>query len=615
MDDGWAVAPSTVDQCIGEWLESTRRAAHLLRRACLAAPSTPTGRRCGPVVACIDLTKDDHPDDHQDRCNDGNNRKDDKARGELIVVDLTDDDDNDSGNLMASSSTCLRAHAGAMVGDIGHAPYPLCPGGRQTAAIGAGDRNDNGNDNNSDRSNGSGAPNPNAGVDRAGRHGDDEDDAAQQDTSDDSVHLVRRRRRRRRDVSRKRRRRHDATVADDSPPLGPSSMAHPGPPTPPRPFESPPAADPLPSAPSASLFDWDAFRLSLPRFPDDAVHGDGRPLPDTLFGAALFSPLGRNRARAPPPCWDISPLRAALFDLAQDAPSPRPDSPDVDRAPVLLPPATTGASARRADVTAECGVASAPPQDLFAAIDGDALQGGADGHLDTTAAQTIDTDHLRGGLNPATKPAAGLGDIVLVDVGGRRAVAVLARFDGVHYGLALSRVAADEDRERDARWLCLSVSGVADKGVRWRNAPLAECAVCMDAEADALVDCRCTVPATCMDCAAQLDRCPYCDAVPRSDPRPIERDLCMVPAASPWIDVPLRIVLDGVRGPTSLRIRAQVDWPGVLLRAVVHEVIGDARRDMRLLVGGRTIVDHRPIGAQGVVDGALVCVIPRLRGD
>ncbi|BCU03822.1 ring domain containing protein [Pandoravirus japonicus] len=637
MDDGWGTAPSTVDQCIGEWLESTRRAARLLRRACLAAPSTPARPRCGPVVACIDLTKDDYLDDHQDHRNGGDNRKDDEARGALIVVDLTDDD-----NSIGSLPTCPRARAGAIVGDVDRTSRPLYRVDRRDAvSIGTGDPNDH------DKDNGNGASNPHMGIDRVGRRrGDDEEeDAGRQDTSDDSVHLVRRRRQRRRDVSRKRRRRHDATVADERPFLGCSGVAHPGPPTLPGPFGSPPAAGPAPSAPSASLFDWDAFRLSLPRFPDGAACGDGRarPLPDTLFGAALFSPPGQGHPRAPPPCWDISPLRAALYDLAQDVPSPWSGSLDVDRASALLSAATTRASAGRADTlapfgiasapsgvapapsgvasapsevaSAPSGVASAPPQDLFAATDGDTPQGDADGHLDATAAQPTDADRLHGVLEVATKPAAGLGDIVLVDVDGRRVAAVLARFDGARYGLALCRVVAAEHRERDARWLWLSVTGTADKGARWRNAPLAECAVCMDAEADALVDCRCTVPAMCMDCAVRLDRCPYCDAVPQSDPKPIERDLCIVPAVSPWIDVPLRIVLDGVRGPTSRLVRAQVDWPGVLLRAVVHEIIGDARRDMRLLVGGRTIVDQRPIGAQGVVDGALVCVIPRLRGD
>nr|UMO78705.1 Ring domain containing protein [Pandoravirus belohorizontensis] len=609
MDDGREKAPSTVDQCIGEWLESTRRAAHLLRRACLAAPSTPTRPRCGPVVACIDLTKDDYLDDHQGHCNGSDNRKDDQARSELIVVDLTDDDDH----LMASLPTCSRTRTGAIANDVDCMPRPLCQADRQSdASIGADDRNDNDNDNDN------GTPDPDAGVDRVGRRGgDDEGAAGQQDTSDDSVHLVRRRRQRRSNVSRKRRRRHDATVADDSLPLGHNGTLRPAPPTLSRLFESPPAADPVPSAPSASLFDWDAFRLSLPRLPDGAVCDDGRvrPLPNTLFGAALFSPLSPDHPRVPPPCWDISPLRAALFDLAQDMPLLWSDSLNVDRTSALLSTATTRAPVGCADAFAPSEVASAPPQDLFAAIDGDTPRAGIDGHLDTTAAQTIDADHLHGTLKIATKPAAGLGDIVLVDVGGRRVTGVLARFDGARYGLALCRVVAAEGRERDARWLWLSVTGTADKGARWRNAPLTECAVCMDAEADALVDCRCTVPATCMGCAVRLDRCPYCDAVPQSDPRPIERDLCMVPAVSPWIDVPLRIVLDGVRGPTSRLVRAQVDWPGVLLRAVVHEAIGDARRDMRLLVGGRTIVDQRPIGAQGVVDGALVCVIPRLRGD
>ncbi|QBZ81063.1 Zinc-finger domain containing protein [Pandoravirus celtis] len=578
MDGGgiWRAAPSAIDQCLGEWLQSTRRTADLLRRVCHTIPPAPIRPRAGPVVACIDLTEDDFGDDDNDAT--------------LVVVDLANNNDT------------LVAH-----------------------------NNDN-------------AVHQNTGIDgmdekrqRSAYEGTADNASDVQDKSDDDqIHLVRRRRRPRQDASRKRRRRHDAipTAPDQAVPLihddDPTQFV-PRTPPPSAPMLLPSAVEPTSSAPSVSLFDWDAFRLSLCDLADPhsgSAHDRPRPLPDTLFGDALFSPRSQHRNMASP-CWDISPLQTALSDLVQAMPPPGPVSIAVDQAAVApasaLPmgtsrvlvnaPAFCEASALHATVPDPYEVASAPPHDLFAtdsnvpSCHGDNRSGESLPQATALTPSTCDPTIM-------VKPAAGLGDMVLVNVGGRQTVAVLARFDGVHYGLALPR--ADDDAvnyEKDRRWLCLSVSGAADDGTRWHNAQLGECAVCMDAEAMAFLGCRCTVPATCMDCAVRLDQCPYCDAASQSDPIPIERDLYMAPATSPWIDVPLRIVLDGVRGPTSRRVRAQVDWPGVLLRAVAHETIGDARRDMRLLVGGRTIVDQRPIGAQGVVDGALVCVIPRLRGD
>jgi len=46
---------------------------------------------------------------------------------------------------------------------------------------------------------------------------------------------------------------------------------------------------------------------------------------------------------------------------------------------------------------------------------------------------------------------------------------------------------------------------------QWINAARQECAVCMDAHANALLWCRCTVPAVCMACAGTLAQCPLCD--------------------------------------------------------------------------------------------------------
>ena len=233
------------------------------------------------------------------------------------------------------------------------------------------------------------------------------------------------------------------------------------------------------------------------------------------------------------------------------------------------------------------------------------------------------------------RPPATVGDRVFVKIDGRRTVGLVLGFDGLSYRLAVPRTegggggstpwqqhalvlpasgsAADA---ADMRARVLGTMGWCGAAERWRNAALPECVVCLDAVADAVLGCRCTVPAVCATCAVSVARCPHCDARPRSevhDPGArVAHDLVEVDPSSPWVRVPLR-VLDGDARP--LTVRAQVDWPGALLVAVICEVVGRPPRDVRLLVGGRAIVDDRPLAAQGIADDRLVCVMPRLRGD
>ncbi|AGO84234.1 Ring domain containing protein [Pandoravirus salinus] len=622
MEDAgvWRATPalSTVDQCIGEWLHSTRRAADLLRLACRAVPAARSRRSPGPVVAYIDLTEDDSDDDAPVLSNLGKH---------------TNNADRDGRGQSAVCASLVSAGVQPPPGDFGCPSHSL----HQMHPYAAGE--DNG-----------GVANHrfvgDHGVDRRvgtyeKRHCNDDSEPAavnlgnidgSQEESDGGADLVRRRRRPRRDVPRKRPRRHNEIppVSVDTAPPHRDSAARPtsaAPSTATGPVVRVPEA--APSAPCASLFDWDAFRHSLCDL-DDPRHDQPRPLPETLFGAALFSPRQRRHQDAPLPCWNVSPLAAALFDLSRDMRPLCPVSIAVDQTQGAPAPAPSReVPALRTDGPILRGVqapphgtapdpysaASAPPRRLFA-VDGGLKGCNSSQRTGAPPCPTVGVTMATRDPVVADKPAAGLGDAVLIHVADRRTVAVLDRFDGTHYHLVLAHAtAADGERDGDRR-IRLSVSGIDNNdGTHWCNAPLGECAVCMDAEADAFLGCRCTVPATCMACAARLDRCPHCDATTHCAPRPIERDLCVVPTTSPWIEVPLRIVLDGVRGPASCCVRAQVDWPGVLFKAIVHEIIGDARRDMRLLVGGRTIADQRPIGAQGVVDGALVCVVPRLRGD
>jgi hypothetical protein len=446
---------------------------------------------------------------------------------------------------------------------------------------------------------------------------------------DDEICLIRRRRRRSNATMRKRQRPsdepRDKTVTRDADPDPPREPLVPLAPSPFR-----PAALALNIPPLPALSDWDDFRFSLPGLPDraearsDAHYQEsshGTIASDTLTAVVGPPSLLGLSSLADTTRFDLSALGAVLCDLSQQRqPQPSPSTPH-DLSLTNLPPleavATIGSlgvlptityadslTATTSESTKEA-TPLLPPPSLF-------LESSADDSLRDCALAPFTRDAPTRSDQPDVppKPPAGIGDLVLVDVDGKHVVGALTGFNGAFY-----HIVPCNDTTRDDR-LCLGVGGLTQEGRAWRNAPLAECAVCMDAEADAFLACRCTVPATCMGCAAHLDQCPYCGSAPRAAPRRIERDLIMVPASSTWITVPLRIVLDGVWEPTSRSIRAQVDWPGVLLRMAVRDAVeGDACADMRLSVRGRTITDLRPIGAQGVVQGALVCVIPRLRGD
>lgn len=328
--------------------------------------------------------------------------------------------------------------------------------------------------------------------------------------------------------------------------------------------------EPVPSAPSAALFDWDAFRLSLA---DASVSVSPSYAADpTVPPAAGSMPL------APP--FDLSAAFANIA-LRSDPPHQTPSLP-------LAAAIVSGARAMPASIRSPSNSSTRSPDTV-----------------------TPMSKH---------KPWAAPGDLVLIDrePHGHRTVATLLNFDGVRYCVAVPC----RDQSTSPTTLSLSLTGLyASSGehsnARWDNGQLDECAVCIDAEADAWFGCRCTVPVVCADCAQSIDTCPYCDTRLKHPPARIERDLAILAADAPWITVPLRIVLDGVdAGRKAREIRAQVAWPGVLLRVAIGHMIG--HHDMtksRVLVGGRPLADQVALGAQGVSDGRLVCVIPRLRGD
>nr|UMO79762.1 Ring domain containing protein [Pandoravirus aubagnensis] len=328
--------------------------------------------------------------------------------------------------------------------------------------------------------------------------------------------------------------------------------------------------EPVPSAPSAALFDWDVFRLSL-------------------ADASVSVPPSYDANPAAPPAIDSMPL-TPLFDL----------------------PAAFANIALRCDPPRQTPLATT-------VLDVCALP---------VAVRSVDLPSNASTRSPETltalpkhKPWAAPDDLVLIDrePHGHRTVATLLDFDGARYRVAVPC----RDQSAPATTLSLSLTGLyapssgEHPNARWTNGQLNECAVCMDAEADTWFGCRCTVPVVCADCAHSIDTCPYCDTRLERPPARIERALAIVAADAPWITVPLRIVLDGVdTGRRAREIRAQVAWPGVLLRAAIGHMIG--HHDMtksRVLVGGRPLADQVALGAQGVSNGRLVCVIPRLRGD
>nr|UDO47517.1 RING-finger motif-containing protein [Pandoravirus massiliensis] len=340
--------------------------------------------------------------------------------------------------------------------------------------------------------------------------------------------------------------------------------------------------EPTPSAPSAALFDWHAFRLCLA---DASLSAIPSHVDDPAAHMASRDAIDSQALAVPAPTVDMS---AHLADITLRS--------EPLRQPTYAPPlAATPPAPRETPSTARSI---------------DASTSSFQHPLGTSASFAKQQQH---------KPWAAPGDLVLVErePHGHRAVGTVLDFDGAWYHIGVPRRADSGP----ATVLSLSLTGLCTTSAehtsaRWANGQLDECAVCMDAEAGAWFDCRCTVPAMCVDCAHVIDTCPYCDVRLERPPARIERDLAVVPGESPWISVPLRIVLDGVTaGRRPQEVRAQLAWPGVLLKAAIGHAIGHDMKESRLLVGGRHLADQAPLGTQGVSNGRLVCVIPRLRGD
>jgi hypothetical protein len=255
------------------------------------------------------------------------------------------------------------------------------------------------------------------------------------------------------------------------------------------------------------------------------------------------------------------------------------------------------------------------------------------------------------------RPPATVGDVVLVEAEGRRTVGLVVAFDGARYmlatpstgprgdgaesdgdawaGPALILAASRSDTTTgacgfDGRPICARPSLAVD---RWDNAPPSECVVCADAEADAVLGCRCTVPCMCAGCASTgaIGRCPQCgstlrvwryrdadgpnDAHHHTASVVMARLACrLVPtsATSAWMQVSVRLTRRG--GSTLVHpIRVQGDWPAALVKALLHPLVGRPPSGACVALGGRPLEDDAPLDAQGVIDGCVIDLALRAR--
>lgn len=246
------------------------------------------------------------------------------------------------------------------------------------------------------------------------------------------------------------------------------------------------------------------------------------------------------------------------------------------------------------------------------------------------------SDNMQRVAEPDTTPlvhggarlSAVQGDVVFVEVGEQRALAVVSSFDGTRYVVRPRVPRSLPAAEDGAVALALAPSGAdsgadntADSGaVVWSNAPLPTCCVCIGdgAEADhvAVLACRCSAPSVCAGCARVIFDCPQCRARIGG---PFLRPLALARLEEPLgsrnnTAVALNLVMVSLAGK-RYPLTAWTSWSVRTLKALYAHVAGVRAEQQTLKYAGRTMSDDRDLASYGLADGDVVHVVLNLGGD
>jgi hypothetical protein len=241
---------------------------------------------------------------------------------------------------------------------------------------------------------------------------------------------------------------------------------------------------------------------------------------------------------------------------------------------------------------------------------------------------------------PHDKPPAAPGCVVLVQRDGLRCLARVKSFRDNVYTLTAHADAGQEKRssleeiqrsstERGAEalqhvingpkpetqtWtIALTADGPAD---RWRDAVCDDCVVCSAHPFNVALECRCSVPCVCAQCAADLDRCPQCRATVNKD-RWLrnygEGNLFSIETA---FDLrPVQLFVRSLLGQTWT-IESFLEWRITDFKRAFLTKTGVPVNQQRLLCGGLQLDDDGfALRAYGVERDTTFHIVLRLTGD
>ncbi|QBZ80758.1 Ubiquitin domain containing protein [Pandoravirus celtis] len=231
---------------------------------------------------------------------------------------------------------------------------------------------------------------------------------------------------------------------------------------------------------------------------------------------------------------------------------------------------------------------------------------------------------MQGASTTATArvPSATPGDFVFVQVGERRALAIVDSFDGRRY-VVRPRVAGSLPAGPNGT-LVFSVAPPAGDQVgaapMWSNAPTPTCCVCLDGDPSrqqpqrmAVLACRCSAPSVCVTCARGLTACPQCRARLYTLP---SGAITVARLESP-VDTlsAMRLAMVSLAGK-RYEITASPSWSVRTLKAFYAHAAGAHPKQQALKGAGVSLDnDDRDLGSYGVTDGQVVHVILNLAGD
>lgn len=219
------------------------------------------------------------------------------------------------------------------------------------------------------------------------------------------------------------------------------------------------------------------------------------------------------------------------------------------------------------------------------------------------------------------RQGAGMGDLVFLQKGEQRTLATVLSFDNYDYMLALHRAPRYKD---DARWsdtIVLVDTGRVGGNDGWSNTRLPTCCVCLAADADFALDCRCTVPGLCVLCAPRLHACPQCrqpnaSYVEDNNARAGGSDTGLqsnIYAIEPSREVRrFSFNIKGIRGETR-QIVVCGAWNVRTLRKVVSNSLGYFAE--RMIYRGKQLDDRAVVDAYNLQKEDIMHVVMRLCGD